>query len=146
MVGKTVQNFTLPDQYGTNFELYQNLDKNVLLVFYPKDDSPVCSRQLTDYYNNSKRFLEKNIKVVGINIGTKVQHQSFCNSIKIDLPLLSDVTKEISKRFNALNFLGINKRKIVLIGTNKKILFEKSTFPVFYDSSEYLLKIISHIQ
>lgn len=56
MVGQSVQNFILPDQNGNDFDLYKNLDKNILLVFYPKDNSPVCSRQLSDYYLNKKNF------------------------------------------------------------------------------------------
>lgn len=145
MVGQSVQNFILPDQNGNDFDLYKNLDKNILLVFYPKDNSPVCSRQLSDYYLNKKKFLDKNIKIVGINIGTKQQHQSFCASLKIDFPMLSDETMEISKNFNAINIFGMNKRKVVLIGIDKKILFEKSTLPIFYDNSEHLLEMISQV-
>ena len=90
-------------------------------LIYPKDNSPVCSKQLSDYYLNSKNFLDNNIKIVGINIGTKEQHQSFCSSLKIDFPLLSDETMEISKNFNAVNIFGMNKRKVVLIGIDKRI-------------------------
>ena len=145
MVGQSVPNFTLLDQNGNDFELYKNLDKNILLVFYPKDNSPVCSRQLADYNMNSNKFLDKNIKLVGVNIDTQELHQSFCGSLNISFPVLSDKTKEISKRFNALNLLGINKRKVVLIGMNKSILFEKSTLPIIYDNSENLLELLSKV-
>ena len=145
MVGQSVPNFTLSDQNGNDFELYKNLDKNILLVFYPKDNSPVCSRQLADYNMNSNKFLDKNIKLVGVNVDTQELHQSFCGSLNISFPVLSDKTKEISKRFNALNLLGINKRKVVLIGMNKSILFEKSTLPIIYDNSENLLELLSKV-
>lgn len=95
--------------------------------------------------SKQKKFLDKNIKIVGINIGTKQQHQSFCASLKIDFPMLSDETMEISKNFNAINIFGMNKRKVVLIGIDKKILFEKSTLPIFYDNSEHLLEMISQV-
>ena len=145
MVGQSVPNFTLLDQNGNDFELYKNLDKNILLVFYPKDNSPVCSRQLAEYNLNSNKFLDKNIKLVGVNVDTQELHQSFCGSLNISFPVLSDKTKEISKRFNALNLLGINKRKVVLIGMNKSILFEKSTLPIIYDNSENLLELLSKV-
>ena len=145
MVGRSVQNFILPDQYGNNFDLYSNLDKNILLVFYPKDNSPVCSRQLSDYYLNSKRFIEMNVNVVGVNIGKQELHKSFCSSLKIDITMLSDESKEISRYFNALNIFGINKRKVVLIGMDKKILLEKSTLPIFYDNADHLLEMIRRV-
>ncbi len=145
MLGKTVQNFVLRDQAGREFDLYKNLDKNILLVFYPKDNSPVCSKQLLDYCNHKKKFEEKNIKVVAINTGTKEQHLAFCKSLEINIPLLSDVTKEVSRRFDALNIIGINKRKLVLIGTNKKVIFEKSSIPITFYDSQSLLKMISEV-
>ena len=49
MVGAIVENFSLKDQEGNTFNLYENLDESILLVFYPKDDSPVCTKQLTNY-------------------------------------------------------------------------------------------------
>ncbi len=142
MVGQTVENFVLLDQTGNKFDLYENLGNNILLVFYPKDNSPVCSRQLFDYYFNAGKFEEKDIKIVGINVGSKEKHLSFCNSLKINFPLLSDETTEVSQKFNAINIFGINKRKLVLIGKNKKILFEKSSIPIIFYNTENLLEML----
>jgi peroxiredoxin Q/BCP len=49
MVGDIARDFTLNDQSGLAFNLYSNLSRKLLLVFYPKDNTPVCSKQLTDY-------------------------------------------------------------------------------------------------
>lgn len=144
MIGETVENFILKDQMGNDFNLYENLDKKVLLVFYPKDNSPVCSRQLSNYSNNKKTFEDYDIKVAGINIESGQSHISFCNSLGIDMPMLSDETKDISKKFNALSLLGMNKRKLVLIGRDKKILFEKSSIPVFYFSTDKIIEMLKN--
>jgi len=67
MVGDIAKNFSLKDQNGNVFELYNNLNKRILLVFYPKDDSPVCTLQLSNYKQYLNEFEQSNIKIVGIN-------------------------------------------------------------------------------
>ena len=124
MVGREVNNFSLKDQFGNEFDLYKNLNKNILLIFYPKDNSRVCTRQLHNYQVNEELFRNRNIKLVGINTESSDSHKKFCEEVGIKFPLLFDSDKKISKYFKALNILGINKRKLVLIGVNKKILFE----------------------
>jgi thioredoxin-dependent peroxiredoxin len=142
MEDNIVENFILKDQNGNNFDLYKNLDKKVLLVFYPKDNSTVCSMQLLNYYKNKKTFDDYNITVAGINTGSGESHSSFCSSLGIDIPLLSDENKDISRRFNALNLLGMNKRRLVLIGTDKKILYEKSSIPVLYFNTDKIISML----
>jgi peroxiredoxin Q/BCP len=56
MVGDIAKNFSLKDQNGNVFELYNNLNKRILLVFYPKDDSPVCTLQLSNYKQYLNEF------------------------------------------------------------------------------------------
>ncbi len=132
MVGDIAKNFSLKNQHGNEFELYKNLDKRILLVFYPKDDSPVCTKQLTNYEQYLTEFEKNNIKVVGINTAAGDTHFSFCNKLRLNFPVLSDISKQISKNYKALNLLGINKRKLVLIDTNRRIVFEKVIFPFYY--------------
>jgi len=139
---KTASDFTLTDQNGKSFNLYKNLGKPVMLVFYPKDESPVCSKQLCSYNDNYKKFADAGIQVVGINIENENSHKQFANKFNLQFPLLSDADKKVSKAYNALNLAGLNRRKIVIISTGKKIVFEDSTFPAFYQKSGKLLEII----
>ena len=144
-VGDIVENFTLKDQKGNDFNLYENLNKLILLVFYPKDNSPVCTRQLTNYNLNKTKFEEHGIEVIGINPESYESHLSFCNSFGSEIRILSDAKKEIVKKFEALNFLGITKRKLVLIDKNKKILYEKSTPSFLYVSSEKIINSLREL-
>lgn len=139
MVGDIARNFSLKDQHGNEFELYKNLDKRILLVFYPKDDSPVCTKQLTNYEQYLTEFEKYNIKVVGINTAAGDSHFSFCNKLRLNFPVLSDISKQISNNYKALNLLGINKRKLVLIDTNRKIIFEKTILPFYYLKASQIL-------
>ena len=145
MVGEVAENFSLKDQDGNTFNLYENLDKKILLVFYPKDDSPVCSKQLRNY-NAEHQLLEMaGIKVVGINIDSERSHKRFCDKFKFTFPLLADKTKSVSRQFNALNIFGVNKRKIVIINRNKTIEFEKSVLPSKYLSAPKIIKLVKQV-
>ena len=145
MVGEIAEDFTLKDQYGNIFYLYENLDENILLVFYPKDDSPVCSMQLSNYQKEHQLLKKSGIKVIGINTNSEKSHKSFCDKLSLQFPLLSDKTKNVSKQFNALNIFGINKRKLVLINRNKKIEFEKTVLPNRYLSASKINKLVKQL-
>ena len=140
--GEVVQNFKLKDENGNEFELYKNLDKKVLLAFYPKDDTLVCSTQLAEYNDNLDDFLNNGVKVIGISTDSVESHSNFCSKLKLNFPLLADEDKTVSKQFDAVNFLGMNKRLLVLIGTDKKVLWTGSTLSItFIKSGEILEKV-----
>ncbi len=145
-IGEVVDDFTLKDQNGNKFNLYENLDKSILLVFYPKDNSPVCTKQLTNYTLNKSEFEKYGIEVIGINPESSESHASFCNSIRSGIRILSDDKKEVVKKFEAVNFLGFTKRKLILIGKNKKILFEKTTPSIIYFNSEKIISTLKNLE
>ncbi len=138
--GDRVPNFILKDESGNEFELYKNPDKNILLAFYPKDNTPVCSAQLTDYNNNLNDFVQNGIRVIGISTDSVESHSAFCKKLKLSFPLLADVNKEVSKQFDATNFLGMNKRLLILIGADKKVIWTDSTLSVTYINAGEIIK------
>jgi peroxiredoxin len=138
--GDVAPNFILKDQNGNDFELYKNLNQKLLLVFYPKDDTPVCTAQLTNYNENVELLTEAGINLVGISVDTVDSHADFCGKLNLDFPLLSDPEKKVSKMYNAINFLGMIKRHLVLIGTDRKVLWAESIIPLNYIKSEEILK------
>lgn len=145
MNSRTVENFKLKDQHGNEFDLYDNLGEKILLIFYPKDNSLVCSRQLAHYQENYGRFKSDNIKLIGINIDDLQSHRKFCDEKGISFPLLADKNKAVSRAFGALNILGMNKRKLVLIGTDKRILYEENVSYLNYPLAEELLEKFNNL-
>lgn len=143
--GDFVSNFILKDENGNEYDLYKNLDKRVLLAFYPKDDTPVCSTQLAEYNNNLYEFEKNGVKVVGISTDSVDSHEKFCSKLKLNFPLLSDVDKKVSKQFDAINLIGMNKRMLVLIGTDKKVLWSDSTLPVTYIKTGDILEKVQQL-
>ena len=138
-VGDLVPNFVLIDENGKDFELYKNLNRHLLLAFYPKDNTLVCSTQLAEYNDNLDEFIKNGVNVVGISTDSVKSHSNFCIKLNLNFPLLADENKKVSKQFNAINFLGINKRTLVLIGIDKCILWTDSTFPATYIRSSEIL-------
>jgi peroxiredoxin Q/BCP len=145
VVGDIAEDFVLEDQNGNTFRLYDNLNRKILLIFYPKDNTPVCTRQLSDYSINREIFNNLGINLVGINTASVESHNSFAKSCKVDFPVLSDPHREVSRKYKALNFFGSNKRKLVLIGMDKKILFEKVVLSFTYLSSRRLKEVFEKV-
>ena len=139
-VGDIVPNFKLKDETGKDFELYKNLDKQILLVFYPKDDTLVCSNQLAEYSNNLDEFIKNGIKVVGINSDSVQSHKDFCTKLNIKFPLLADEEKKVSRQFDAINFLGMNKRLLVIIGIDRSVLWTATSLPVTFIKTKEILE------
>jgi len=131
--------FSLLDQNGNSFVLSENLEKNILLVFYPKDNSPVCTKQLKDYNDNLEKFIKANVKVVGISVDNLGKHKLFASKLNLNFPILVDTNKQVSKLYNALSFTGMSKRKLVLIDKEGEIIFEKSMLPIHYKNTDFLL-------
>ena len=144
-IGDIVPNFTLKDEKGNDFELYKNLDQLVLLAFYPKDDTLVCSTQLSDYNRNLADFITNEIRIIGISTDSVKSHSNFCSKLKLNFPLLADEDKSVSKQFGAINFLGINKRILVLIGTDKRVLWTDSTMSITYIKAKEILEKVRSI-
>ena len=145
-IGDLVENFRLHDQFNNEFDLYENLDQSVLLVFYPKDNTPVCTAQLVNYALNQKELITIGIKIIGINIDPVKSHISFCFNNNINFPVLSDSEKIVSRYFDALNLIGQNKRKLVLIGKDKIVKYIKSTLSIFFVDSVYLVNKLRKMQ
>lgn len=144
-VGDIAPDFTLLNQYGEEFNLYSNLNRNVLLIFYPKDNTPVCSTQLRDYQLNIYKFENIDVQLAAINIADKDTHKNFCESLDIEFPVLSDTDKKVSKQYEALNLFGMNKRMVVLVSKDKRIKMIRKMFSITYMASDELVEEIKSL-
>lgn len=142
-LGEKAFDFLLFDQYGEPFRLFENLGKNILLIFYPKDFTKVCTAQLNSYSENFDLLLQAGFYPVAINIGSKESHNKFTEDKSLRLRILSDSDGKVSKLYGAINFIGINKRKIVGIDENGKINYSETVLPFRYITVEKLLEFKS---
>jgi len=128
-VGTKARDFTAYDTKGNKIKLsdFKN-KKNVLLVFYPGDETPVCTKQLCSIRDDYKELEKLDIVVFGVNPADKESHRRFIDKNKFPFELLIDENKKIAKDYDAIGFLGIINRTVVLINKKGKIvLYERGT-------------------
>ena len=82
--------FTLPDQKGKEISLSDFLGKKVVLYFYPKDNTPGCTRQACAFGVEYEGFKEKNVVVIGISKDSVASHRNFAEKYALPFILLSD--------------------------------------------------------
>lgn len=121
-------NFKLPSTSGT-FQLSDYLGKNIILYFYPKDNTKGCSLEANDFNKYLKIINEKNAIVVGVSKDTIESHEKFIEKNKLKFDLLSDEKTIVLKKYKAWGlkkFLGKSYygiiRTTVLINEKGKIV------------------------
>jgi len=116
------------------------------LVFYPGDETPVCTKQLCDYRDNLDAFLRLGVDVLAINPQSLDSHERFSARRRIPFPLLSDADKSVCRKYGVLGFLGMAKRALVLVGRDGRIKYRRVDLPFFYRSSEELCRVIEALR
>ncbi|TCD47810.1 peroxiredoxin [Chlorobium sp. N1] len=141
--GTPAPDFTLPDGEGRMISLKSFRGRKVLLVFYPGDDTPVCTAQLCDYRNNVTEFTRRGIEVLGVSADSPESHKSFASRHELPFTLLSDSAKKTAQAYGVLGFLGMSQRAYVLIDEEGTVLLAYSDFlPVTYQPMKELLQKI----
>lgn len=132
--------FTLPDSEGNMISLSDYTGKKVLLVFYPGDDTPVCTTQLCSYRDNYTEFTKRDITILAVSTDTIDSHKQFGEKNSLPFTLLSDHDKQVSRLYDAMDFLGMSKRAYVLIDEQGMVrLAFNDLLPLFYQSTRDLL-------
>lgn len=89
-VGSKAPEFTLPDKTGKMVSLSDFAGKKVVLYFYPKDNTPGCTRQACAFGGAYEQFRQKNVAVIGISKDSVASHQKFAEKYALPFVLLSD--------------------------------------------------------
>ena len=89
-VGMKAPDFTLLDKRGNSVSLSDFLGKKVVLYFYPKDNTPGCTRQACAFAQNHSNFEDKNVVVIGISTDSVASHLNFAEKYELPFVLLSD--------------------------------------------------------
>jgi thioredoxin-dependent peroxiredoxin len=127
-VGAVAPDFSLLDEVGKQVRLsdFQGA-KNVVLVFYPGDDTSVCTRQLCEFRDLWQEVVFKNTLVFGVNPQNAVKHSRFAAKYRFPFPLLVDKGQKIARQYGAAGFLV--KRTVYLIGKSGVIRFAQRGKP-----------------
>jgi peroxiredoxin Q/BCP len=119
--------FKLPDESGHVVSLEKLRGKNVVLVFYPGDDTSVCTRQLCEFRDQWDKVKAKNAVVFGLNPWDSKSHMKFRDKFHFPFPLLVDSGQKVAELYHA-NGLFI-KRTVYLIGPDGVIRYARRGKP-----------------
>ena len=127
-VGSEAPDFSLMSDQGATVRLSEFRGRqNVVLVFYPKDDTSLCTRQLCEFRESWVLSTSKNAVVFGVNPGSVASHTAFRGKFHLPYPLLADGGQRVAKLF-CCNGL-IVKRTVYLVGKSGKIRFARRGVP-----------------
>jgi peroxiredoxin Q/BCP len=125
--GTNAPDFSLVDDRGATVKLSALKGKNVVLVFYPGDDTPGCTRQLCEFRDQWDAVRARGIEVFGVNPQSTRSHIQFRTKFEFPFPLLVDQGRQVAKLYNASGL--IVKRTVYLIGPDGTIRFARRGMP-----------------
>ena len=99
-VGDIAPDFELPDQDGKTHKLSNYLGQKVLVYFYPRDDTPGCTKEACQIRDNLPKFSGMNTLVLGISTDSVESHKKFAQKYRLPFTLLSDIKKGVVKKYN----------------------------------------------
>jgi len=119
-VGDKLPAFTLKDQHGKDFTATDYVGKKALVIyFYPKDDTPGCTKEACAFRDEFEVFTDLNALVIGISSDDVASHKKFAEKYKLPFTLLADTKKEVRKLFGVPKFMGAIAGRVTYI-FNKK--------------------------
>jgi peroxiredoxin len=140
-VGQTAPDFSLKDQYDKEVKLSDFAGKkNVVIVFYPLDWSPTCTKEHVCLVNGMKDFATLDAEVLGVSVDSAWSHKAYAEKMGIKYSLLADFQPRGAMADKYGLFLaekGITGRAIVIVGKDGKVAWLKSyDIPVVPDVAE----------
>jgi len=115
-VGDKGPEFTLPGTGGRTYSLAEYRGKPVVLVFYPGDDTPVCTKQLNAYNDGLNQFTDLGAQVLAISAQDVTSHDKFSTKHGgVDFPLLADTDKAVAALYGTLGPIGFPRRSVFIL-------------------------------
>jgi peroxiredoxin Q/BCP len=125
-VGAPAPDFTLKDAAGKEWRLSDHHGRAVVLLFYPGDNTPVCTKQLCSVRERWNDYNETGAEVVGISTDTIESHQSFAEQHRLPLRLLADPESSVIKAYGVRSWLPNRAaRAVVVIDAQGRIAYRK---------------------
>ena len=123
-LGSAAPDFTLPSQQGTSVSLKDYRGSWIVLYFYPKDQTPGCTREAHNFQVDQSKYAERHAVVLGVSVDSVESHKQFCAKEGLNFKLLADPDGNVSHAYGSLKDLGVVKfaaRHTFLIDPNGKV-------------------------
>lgn len=146
--GDKVPDFTLMDQDGKPFKLGKYVGKKKLVIFfYPKDESPVCTKEVCAFRDAYARYTDANALVIGINNGTVASHKAFAEKEHLPFTLLSDPDNKVLSLFLVKeqtfgNGVKVSGRETFVVGLDGTVAY---SFRDFMKGDEHSKQVLEYL-
>lgn len=142
-IGKKAPDFILKNEKGENWKLSGQLGSVTVLLFYPKNETLVCTKQLCLVRDHWETYLETKASVVGVSPATSEEHDEFGKKYKLPLPLLADTNRQITSIFGKHWFYPIQfTRAVVVVDAKGIIRNRKIMLRAFRPTDQSVIKAI----
>lgn len=120
--GSKAPAFSLSDENEKKHTLKKYAGKKLILFFYPKDDTPACTKEVCNYKDHYSLLKKKKIQVLGVSVDTIKKHKKFSEKYGLPFPLLSDENHEMvtaygvwgKKKFMGREYMGIHRTTFII--------------------------------
>lgn len=129
-VGDKAPAIQAKDQNGNEITLEQFTGKRIILYFYPKDDTPGCTKEACNFRDNYALLKKKGYVILGVSVDNEAKHQKFIKKYELPFSLIADTEQKVVndygvwglKKFMGREYMGINRTTFVI---NEKGIVEK---------------------
>jgi len=145
-IGDRVPSFTLPDQNGNPFHLDDALARGPLvLFFYPKDDSPICTAEACGFRDASADFLAAGAVVAGVSSGDSASHRRFADKHDLRFPLLADEGGALRRKLGMPRaMLGMLESRVTYVIDREGIL--RHRFEAMLSASKHVAEALKTVR
>jgi peroxiredoxin Q/BCP len=141
-VGRTAPDFELKDNKGRTWRLKDHRGKVVAFVFYPRDETPVCTKQMCSMRDRWVDYEKTGAEVVAISVASVESHKQFAEHHDLPQRLLADENGEVTKLYNVRSLFGGAQRAVIVIDANGVIRYRRSLVPFFRPGDDEVIEAI----
>lgn len=144
-VGDRAPDFEATTHQGTRIRLEDYLGKRgLVLFFYPKDDTPICTKEACSFRDSYNDFVAAGVEVIGVSSDSAESHQAFATRHRLNFPLIADANGELRKRFGVPSTLGLFPGRVTYVIDKQGIV--RLVFSAQLASDEHVRKALEAIR
>ena len=146
--GDNAPDFSLPDDSGREVSLQQLKGNKVILYFYPKNDTPGCTREACAFRDDFSKFKRKNTVIYGVSPDSPESHTKFKKKYNLPFPLLADADKTLAKQYGAWGEKTMYGKKMTGMIRSTFVIDEKGKIEKIYRKVKvdgHSEKILEHL-
>lgn len=145
-VGDKAPSFNMKSQDGRTYTLGDYKGKWVVLYFYPKDDTPGCTKEACSFRDNYSKYQKLGIQVFGVSIDNTDSHDAFAKKFHLSFPLLADTDKKVSMAYGAFGNGKYSDRYTFVIKPDQTIghIFKKVNVEAHADEVLAAIEKLNH--